>query len=76
MTTTALKQEISERLDSLLPEDQRKVLDLARALAGRKTHGVRGRDLIPYTRGFSKDDLEVMRRAVEEDCERVDLSEW
>jgi len=60
----------------LLAEDQRKVLDLARALAERKTRGVRGRDLLPFTRGFSKEDLEVMRRAVEEDCERVDLSEW
>ena len=61
----------------MLPaEDPRKVLDLARALAERKTCGVRGKDLLPFTTGFSKEDLEVMRRAVEEDCERVDLSEW
>jgi hypothetical protein len=71
-----LKSEISEKLDMLLAEDQRRVLDFARALAERKTHGVRGRDLLPFTKGFSKVDLEVMRRAVEEDCERVDLSEW
>jgi hypothetical protein len=45
-------------------------------LAERKSHGVKGSDLIPFTQGFSKEDLEVMRRAVEEDCERVDLSEW
>jgi len=60
----------------LLAEDQRKVLDLARKLAERKTRGVKGKDLLPFTMGFSKEDLEVMRRAVEEDCERVDLSEW
>jgi len=60
----------------LAAEDQRKVLDLARALAGGKTRGVEGKDLLPFTQGFSKEDLEVMRRAVEEDCERVDLSEW
>ena len=60
----------------LLVEDQRKVLDLARALAERKTRTVKGKDLLPFTTGFSEEDLEVMRRAVEEDCERVDLSEW
>ena len=60
----------------LLAEDQRKVLDLARALAERKTRGVKGSDLLPFTQGFSREDLEVMRRAVEEDCEKVDLSEW
>ena len=71
-----MKTEISEKLDMLLAEDQRRVLDFARALAERKTRGVRGRDLLPFTQGFSKEDLEVMRQAVEEDCERVDLSEW
>jgi hypothetical protein len=71
-----LKSEISEKLDMLLAEDQRKVLDFARALAERKTRGVKGSDLLPFTQGFSKEDLEVMRQAVEEDCERVDLSEW
>lgn len=76
MTTTALKQEVTEKLDSLTPEDQRKVLDLARALAERKMHGVTGKGLLPFTTGFSREDLDVMRRAVEEDCERVDLSEW
>ncbi len=71
-----LKSEISEKLDELQVEDQRKVLDLARSLAVRKSRGVKGSDLLPFTQGFSKEDLEVMRRAVEEDCERVDLSEW
>jgi hypothetical protein len=52
------------------------VLDLARALAERKTRTVKGKDLLPFTTGFSKEDLEVMRQAVEEDCERVDRSEW
>jgi hypothetical protein len=76
MTSTALKQEVSEKLDSLPPEDQRRVLDLARALAGRKVSGVKGKDLLPFTKGFSKEDLEIMGQAVEEDCEKVDLSEW
>jgi len=75
MTTTAMKQEISEKLDLLPPEDQRKVLDLARTLAERRPAGIPGKDLLPFTQGFTKEDLEDMRRA-EEDCEKVDLSEW
>jgi hypothetical protein len=76
VSTTALKQEIDKELDSLPPEDQRKVLDFTLALAERKTTGVRGQDILPYTLGFSPEDLEVMSQAVDEDCEKVDLSEW
>ena len=76
MTTAALKHELAERLDSLAPADQRKVLDLARALAGRKRRGMKGEDLLPFTRGFSEEDLAVMQQAIEEDCEKVDPSEW
>jgi len=76
MTTTALKQEVSERLDSLPPEDQRQVLELARALTERRPAGVPGRDLLRFMGTIEKTDLDVMRRAIEEDCERVDDSEW
>ncbi len=76
MASSSLKSEISESLDLLPPDDQRKVLDLARTLAERKTRGVKGSDLLPFTQGFSKEDLEIMRKAVEEDCEKVNLSEW
>jgi len=76
MTTTALKQEITERLDSLPPEDQRKVLELARELTERHPAGVPGRDLLRFMGTIDKTDLDVMRRAIEEDCERVNDSEW
>ena len=75
MTTTALKQEVTETLDSLPPEDQRKVLELARALTKRQPAGVAGRDLLRFMGTIEKTDLDVMRKAIEEDCERVDDSE-
>jgi len=76
MAGTVLKQEIDRELDSLPLEDQQKVLDFTRALTERKTTGVKGQDILPFTLGFSPEDLEVLRQAVEEDCEKVDMSEW
>jgi hypothetical protein len=76
MTTTALKQEVTERLDSLPPEDQRKVLELARALTERRPAGVSGKGLLRFMGTIDKTDLDLMRTAIEEDCERVDDSEW
>jgi len=75
MTPTALKQEVTERLDALPPEDQRRVLELARALTERHPAGVPGKDLLRFMGTIEKTDLDLMRRAIEEDCERVDDSE-
>lgn len=76
MSTTALKQEIEKELDSLPVEDQRKVLDFTQTLTKRRGRGVSGKELLPFTKGFSAEDAEVIRQAVDEDCEKVDLSEW
>ena len=60
----------------MLPaEDQRRVLELARALPERHPAGVSGRDLLRFMGTIEKTDLDVMRKAIEEDCERVDDSE-
>jgi hypothetical protein len=37
---------------------------------------VSGRDLLRFMGTIEKTDLDVMRRAIEEDCEHVDDSEW
>jgi hypothetical protein len=76
MATTTLRSEICEKLDRLSCEDQQRVLDLTRSLAENQSSGISGKDLLPFTRGFPKEDIEIMRRAVDEDCEKVDLSEW
>jgi len=76
MTTAALKQEIAKELDSLPLEDQRKVLDFTRALTGRRAPSPGEQRLHSFDLGFSGEDLKEMRQAVEEDCEKVDLSEW
>ena len=76
MAATTLKQEIDRELDSLPPEDQRRVLDFTRALTVRRAPALGEQQLRSFDLGFSREDLEEMRRAIEEDCEKVDLSEW
>jgi len=76
MTTTNLKQEICDRLDSLPSEDQRKVLALARALDKSRPAGVSGKALLRFIGSIDETDLDIMRRTIEEDCERVDENEW
>lgn len=75
MTATALRQKVSEKLDLLPPEDLRKVLNLAEELAKRQTLSGGDPRLLPFAQGFAQEDLEALRQA-EEDCEKVDLSEW
>jgi hypothetical protein len=31
--------------------------------------------LLPFAQGFTKEDLDALRQA-EQDCEKVDLSDW
>jgi hypothetical protein len=38
--------------------------------------GASGEDLRSLTGTISPDDLDVMERVIEEDCERIDLEDW
>ena len=76
MGRSSIKKEIVEKLDSLAIDEQRRVLDFTRTLAGEKIVGVAGRDLIRFAGTIEKSDLAVMERVIEEGCERVDMHEW
>ena len=76
MTKSTLKKEIIEKLDLLAVEEQRKVFDFACTLTESKTAGIPGRDLLRFAGTIEKTDLEVMRNAIEDECERVVLNEW
>jgi hypothetical protein len=38
--------------------------------------GVPGPQLLRFAGAISPDDLQLMRQAIEEGCERVDTNEW
>lgn len=75
MSHPSLEREILEELKSLTPEQQRRVLDLARSLSARP-RGVSGKELLRFAGIFSPEEGEAIERAIEEGCERIDPDDW
>ncbi len=69
-------QEIVERLDKLTPGQQRQVLDFTLELSGESPKGISGKELLEFVGLFPPEDLEEIKRAIEEDCGRVDKSHF
>ena len=77
MITTAFKSKIITQLDKLRPDQQKKVLIFVQSLSEEEPPGgVAGEKLLPYAGCIDADDLEIMAKAIEEGCEKVDLNEW
>ena len=69
-------QEILQRLEKLSPGKQRQVLDFTLELSGETTKGIPLQELLEFVGMFPPEDLEEIRQAIEEDCEKIDASEW
>ena len=52
------------------------MLDFARALAVKTPRGVPGKELLSFAGAIKTDDLEIMTKAIEQGCEKVDSGEW
>jgi hypothetical protein len=69
MSTSLIDKVTTERKD--LPyELQRRVLEFTRSLAVSSPHGVRGSQLLHFGGAIPEDDLQLMRQAIGEHCER------
>jgi hypothetical protein len=74
-----LQNDLLNYLGQLGSEDQAKVVDFARTLAGTSKAeeiGIPGKDLLRIVGMIPHDDLMEMKRVIEEDCERIDPNEW
>lgn len=70
-------QEIVERLEKLTLGQQRQVLDFTLELSGESPRGISGKELLEFAAGlFPPEDIEQIKRAIEEDCGQIDKSEW
>ncbi|MYB65575.1 hypothetical protein F4X73_12865 [Candidatus Poribacteria bacterium] len=69
-------QEIVKRLNSLSPGQQRQVLDYILELSGETPKGISGKELLEFVDLFPPEDIAQIKKAIEEDCEQVDTSEW
>ena len=69
-------QEIVERLDKLTHVQQKQILNSVLSFLGEPIRGTSGKEMLKFVGLFPPEDLEEIKRAIEEDCEQVDESEW
>ena len=72
----AIETKVMEQLETLPENLQRQVLEFVQALHVLTPRGVPGKQLLPFAGAIPRDDLALMRQAIGEDCERIDLNEW
>ncbi|MDZ8109118.1 MAG: hypothetical protein RM338_26320 [Nostoc sp. DedQUE12a] len=73
---TSIVDQVIEQL-KVMPQDlQWQVLEFARTLAGSTIHGVTGQQLLRFAGSIPADDIQLIREAIEQDCDQVDTSEW
>jgi len=73
MTDTSIKENLIAQMDKLPYDLQVHVLDFAKALVPK---GVEGKSLLRFEKAIPSDDLQLMSKAIEENCEKVDTGEW
>ncbi len=73
MTTQSVKDNLMTQIDKLPHDLQVRVLDMIKALTPK---GVEGKSLLRFEGSISEDDLQLMSKAIEEGCEKVDINEW
>jgi len=72
---TPIIDKVVEQLEALPYELQRQVLQFTRALAISAPHGVPGRQLLRFAGAIPLTDLQIMKQAIEQGCEQVDVNE-
>jgi hypothetical protein len=76
MRETSAKDALLEELKRLAEPDRRRLLDYARSLGGRAPKGVTGESLAAYVGTLPESDAASIAAAIEDGCEKVDLSGW
>jgi hypothetical protein len=69
-------EQIVEQVRALPDNLQHQVLTFVRNLRTVGRRGTPGQDLLQFAGGISMEDVDSMREAIENDCERIDRNEW
>lgn len=69
-------EEVIKQLQTMPQSLQERVLEFARTLGNTEIQGTPGKDLLRFAGCLPADDLLLMKEAIEQDCERVDINEW
>lgn len=73
MTATSIKESLIAQVEKFPYDLQLRVLDFAKTLLPK---GVEGKSLLKFEGAIPLNDLELMSKAIEANCEKVDTSEW
>lgn len=69
-------KEVIEQLRVMPDNLQEEVLHFTRKLKASTLSGVPGKNLLQFAGAIPNEDLDIMREAIDSDCEQVDLNEW
>lgn len=74
---TSTLDKVIEQMKVMPPDLQWQVLEFVRALAGSSNiQGVPGQQLLRFAGAIPPEDIQLIREAIEQDCEQVDINEW
>jgi len=76
MGRPSVVKELLEELSRLETEDQKKVLDFARALACKTPTGTPGKALLRHMGSIPPEEVDRMSQAIEEGCEQINPNAW
>ncbi len=76
MNTQSIEKSISDYIKTLNIEEQKKILELVRNLSIYKNKGSNGKNLISFVSSINNEDLSLMQKAIDSDCEQVNNNEW
>lgn len=76
MATPTINDQINDYLRGMSEDEQRRILEFVRAISGATPRGIPGSDFIRNLPRIPAEDLEEMKRAIEEGCERIDEDGW
>ena len=68
--------EVIEQLKVMPQPLQRQVLEFVQSPVNAEVQGISGQQLLRFASTIPSDDLQLMREAIKQDCERVDIDEW
>ncbi len=68
--------EVVEQLKVMPQPLQRRVLEFIRSLVETEVRGTPGQQLLRFAGSIPADDLQLMREAIAQDCEQIDVDEW
>ena len=76
MLNNIYKQQIVNEIEQLDYDNQKRVLEFAKALAATGKKGVPGKLLLSFGGAISPEDLADMQKEITDHCEKVDQNEW